>query len=134
GHLSLDPRGGQAVTGGVVSYDLDLPELFGAYVFGDFVMGRIWVLYPDAESPVPLLQVTPGLTSLAHGAHGELLVAFISGPVATIVPISGNPYRRRRTSSYNAMSSICNERMKLLVRAMVSGIPRSPELTATEHS
>lgn len=87
-HLSLDPQGGQAVTGGVVSRDPDLPELFGAYVYGDFVVGRLWALLPDAELPIPLFQAGPGLTSVAQGPAGELLLAFISGSVARIVPAS----------------------------------------------
>lgn len=91
GHLSLDPQGGQAVTGGVVSRDPTLPDLHGAYVYGDFVLGRVWALYPSAESPVALVQAPSGLTSFALGPHGELLLSFISGPVAKIVPISGTP-------------------------------------------
>lgn len=89
-HLALDPEGGQAVTGGVVSRDAELPELLGAYVYGDFVVGRMWALVPGAESPVPVLTAPGGLTSVAQGPAGELLVAFISGNVARIVPISGS--------------------------------------------
>src|SRR5690606_37274261 len=82
GHLALDPEGGQAVTGGVVSTDPGLPELLGAYVYGDFVVGRMWALLPGAAMPVQLLLAGPGLTSIAHGPAGELMVSFISGTVA----------------------------------------------------
>jgi glucose/arabinose dehydrogenase len=85
-HLAIDPAGGQAVTGGVVSRDPDLPELTGAYVYGDFVLGRVWALLPGTDLPVSLLQAGPGLTSVAQGPAGELLLAFISGSVARIVP------------------------------------------------
>jgi len=88
GHLALDPEGGQAVTGGVVSTDPGLPELLGAYVYGDFVVGRMWALLPGAAMPVQLLLAGPGLTSIAHGPAGELMVSFISGTVARIVPAS----------------------------------------------
>jgi glucose/arabinose dehydrogenase len=89
-HLAIDPEGGQAVTGGVVSRDPDLPELAGAYVYGDFVVGRVWALLPGADLPVPLLQAGPGLTSIAQGPARELLLAFISGSIARIVPASAS--------------------------------------------
>jgi len=89
-HLALDPAGGQAVTGGVVSRDPDLPGLLGAYVYGDFVVGRLWALHPGAEQPVEVLLAGPGLTAVAHGPEGELLLAFISGSVARIVPTSAS--------------------------------------------
>lgn len=87
-HLAIDPAGGQAVTGGVVSRDPGLPELLGAYIYGDFVVGRIWALLPGAQTPVELLSATPGITALAHGPADELLVAVISGTVARMVPRS----------------------------------------------
>jgi len=90
-HLALDPAGGQAVTGGVVSYDPELPDLVGAYLYGDFVTGRVWALPDGSTVPVPLVQATPGLTSIASGPHGEVLVAYISGAVARIVPSSPSP-------------------------------------------
>ncbi|HET8986221.1 MAG TPA: PQQ-dependent sugar dehydrogenase [Trueperaceae bacterium] len=89
-HLAIDPEGGQAVTGGVVSRDPDLPELIGAYVYGDFVVGRVWALLPGADQPLPLLLAGAGLTSVAQGPEGELLLAFISGSVARIVPASAS--------------------------------------------
>lgn len=91
GHLALDPAGGQAVTGGAVSYDPALPDLVGAYLYGDFVTGRIWALPRGSATPIPLVQATPGLTDIANGPHGEVLVAYISGPVARIVPASSSP-------------------------------------------
>ncbi len=41
-----DPNGGQSITGGYVYRGKEASELYGGYVYGDFVTQRIWVFFP----------------------------------------------------------------------------------------
>ncbi|HET53876.1 MAG TPA: T9SS type A sorting domain-containing protein [Ignavibacteria bacterium] len=49
-----DPNGGQSITGGFVYRGNNASELYGGYVYGDFVTGRIWV-YFHSENPTNML-------------------------------------------------------------------------------
>jgi hypothetical protein len=93
GHLALDPDGGQAVTGGVVVRDPELPDLMGRYVFGDFVTGTIWAYDPVADVRERLLTDTPGITAIDEGPAGEVLVVGIRGAIGRLV---ADPSRRAR--------------------------------------
>lgn len=85
-HLALDPRGAQAVTGGTVVVDPDLPDLAGRYLFGDFVTGRLWSLDLDDGRLEFLLETGLPLTHVANGPSGEVLLLGIDGVVARLVP------------------------------------------------
>ncbi len=84
GHLVLDPGGGLAVTGGVVVADPTLPSLFGRYVFGDFVTGRVWVWDDVAGRREVLLDSGLALTSIDAGPAGELLLVGVDGRVLRV--------------------------------------------------
>lgn len=49
-----DPNGGQSITGGFVYRGSKANELFGGYVYGDFITGRIWV-YFEGDNPTNML-------------------------------------------------------------------------------
>ncbi len=68
---------GLSITGGLVYRGKQLPELYGCYVYGDFVTGRIWALrYDDAqrrvvanyEIPAPKLPIM----SFGEDEQGEI--------------------------------------------------------------
>ena len=83
---------GLSITGGVIYKGKNLPELQGAYIYGDFVLGKIWALRTDASGKVlsndllytspqtpasdpkkkPTILVKP--TAFCTAADGELLV------------------------------------------------------------
>lgn len=68
----------RSLTGGVVYRGKALPELTGAYVFGDFGTGRLWAAKHDGTKLewVRELADTPlALTHVTAGADGELLLA-----------------------------------------------------------
>jgi glucose/arabinose dehydrogenase len=82
-------RGGCAVTGGYVYRGRAIPALQGAYVFGDFCLGRLealrlrdgrvfehWALGP----------AVPNLSSFGEDAQGELYAMSLSGDVFRLVP------------------------------------------------
>lgn len=49
---------GLSITGGVVYRGAALPGLNGAYIFSDFVSGRIWALVDNGQRPLNSTQVT----------------------------------------------------------------------------
>lgn len=71
------PQWGASITGGYVYRGEALPDLVGAYVFGDFVSGRTWALRQadGTWSAEPLLQTGLSLSTFGEDAAGELYVA-----------------------------------------------------------
>jgi len=83
-----DP-GGCSITGGVVYRGTAIPELDGAYLFGDFCTSRLWALSISGASMVftDLGVEVPGgqLASFAVDSHGEVLMLSLSGQVSRLV-------------------------------------------------
>jgi glucose/arabinose dehydrogenase len=76
------------VTGGYVYRGQDIPALEGAYVFGDFCLGKLEALrLRDHAEPrvVELGPVVENLSSFGEDANGELYAMSLSGPVYRIV-------------------------------------------------
>jgi glucose/arabinose dehydrogenase len=84
-HPSLDPDGGLAVVGGSVVRDPALPTLAGRYLFGDFVLGRLWVADAGGGGRTLLLATGLPLTAIEEGPRGEVLVVSIDGRVQRLV-------------------------------------------------
>jgi glucose/arabinose dehydrogenase len=77
-----------AVTGGYVYRGTEIPDLVGAYVFGDFCRGRLeaFVLRDGhAAGHRELGPVVSNLASFGEDAAGELYVLTLAGPVFRIV-------------------------------------------------
>lgn len=68
----------RSLTGGVVYHGKKLPELRGAYLYGDYSTGKIWGLRHDGDKVVwhkELADTTLAITAFALDAEGELLIA-----------------------------------------------------------
>lgn len=68
---------GKSITGGFVYRGPSLPELWGAYVVGDYNSGRIWAVRPAPGGPpevTVLADTGRQITSFGEGADGELYV------------------------------------------------------------
>ena len=68
----------RSLTGGIVLYGTQLPELEGAYLYGDYSTGRIWAMKHDGTKPVwhkelatPRIQIT----GFGQNTRGELIVS-----------------------------------------------------------
>ncbi|MBZ8138477.1 glucose dehydrogenase [Rubrivivax gelatinosus] len=96
--LVYDHDEGRAITGGYVVRDTGSP-LYGRYVFGDFVSGRIWSVAADGQpsSFADATEITGwleagaagplgGIVSFGEGAAGELLIVDFNGRVIQVVP------------------------------------------------
>jgi len=67
----------RSLTGGIVYYGADFPELVGAYIYGDYETGKIWAVKHDGEEIVwhrELADTTMRITCFAEDEHGELLI------------------------------------------------------------
>jgi len=74
---------GRSITGGYVYRGVDVPALAGAYVFGDFVSGRIFVAEGSGDewTARPLLESGFRIAAFGEDQAGELYVADYSGGV-----------------------------------------------------
>lgn len=72
---------GQSVTGGYVYRGDRVPGLVGAYVYADFVSGRIWALRLDGDEVdnVELANTSLGISTFGVDAEGELYLASFGG-------------------------------------------------------
>jgi glucose/arabinose dehydrogenase len=99
--FDYDHSFGASITGGYVVRDANSP-LFGRYVFGDFISGRIWavngsggaVSFAQALDITDLLEAGTGgflgnISSFGEGAQGQLFIVDYGGKVVVVVPEPG---------------------------------------------
>ncbi|MBI4776300.1 MAG: PQQ-dependent sugar dehydrogenase [Deltaproteobacteria bacterium] len=73
-----------SVTGGYVYRGSRIPELEGAYMYGDYCTGKIWGLFSQGGIPTTQLLVDTGLliSSFGEGNDGELyVVSYAEGKI-----------------------------------------------------
>jgi len=85
-----DAQGGEAIAGGYRYRGSRVPSLSGAYVFGDYINGRIWSAQPDANGvwqiAGPFAFVPSNPATFGRDDAGELYVAaFSSGQLLKLV-------------------------------------------------
>lgn len=82
--------GSCSITGGYVYRGRAIPQLVGAYVFGDFCEGTLRALFTDGDRVVERsLGANAGrgtLASFAEDADGELYTLGLDGRIARVVP------------------------------------------------
>jgi glucose/arabinose dehydrogenase len=84
-----DTDRGCAVTGGFVYRGDRIPEMVGAYIYGDFCEGEVRALVMEEGQVVDdrvLGLSVPNLSSFGQDADGELYALSLDGPVYRIVP------------------------------------------------
>jgi glucose/arabinose dehydrogenase len=75
---------GGSITGGFVYRGLELAELIGYYVYGDFISGRIWALrYDGVSDPVNTELLDTGLNIASFGIDekNEVLICAFDGKI-----------------------------------------------------
>lgn len=75
---------GMSVTGGYVYRGRRLKRLYGAYVYGDYVSGRIWALRHEGGRVVAsreILNQPKNIASFGEGPDGELYVCCFDGRI-----------------------------------------------------
>lgn len=66
-----------SVIGGPVYRGSKLPDLAGAFIYGDYITGTIWALQPDADqgySTTTLVDTDQRIVAFTEGSAGELFV------------------------------------------------------------
>lgn len=74
---------GRSITGGVVYRGQRLPELDGAYLYGDWVTGHLWGLRWDGKQVTANQRLTPSahptITAIGYDQNGEAIVVATDG-------------------------------------------------------
>ncbi|MBI82351.1 MAG: hypothetical protein CMJ81_04070 [Planctomycetaceae bacterium] len=68
----------RSLTGGIVYYGSEFPELVGAYVYGDYSTGKIWAAKHNGQKIVwhrEIADTTLSITCFAEDSDNELLIA-----------------------------------------------------------
>jgi mono/diheme cytochrome c family protein len=75
---------GNSVIGGVVYRGARFSQLYGAYVFGDYTSGNIWILRYNGTNTVPFQRITGASSPVAFGTdprNGDVLIAQLGGSI-----------------------------------------------------
>jgi uncharacterized repeat protein (TIGR03806 family) len=86
----------RSITGGFVYHGRRLPELVGAYIYGDYDTGRVWMLRYDREHKKvtqnkELVDSSLRLVGFAEDRAGELLLLdHMSGQISQLAPNPAN--------------------------------------------
>jgi uncharacterized repeat protein (TIGR03806 family) len=85
--------GGCAITGGFVYRGSLLPDLYGAYIYGDYCSGNIWALRYDGahvtESHLLVSQSGLNISSFGEDSAGELYIVNLGGTLHQLARQSG---------------------------------------------
>jgi glucose/arabinose dehydrogenase len=79
---------GCSITGGYVYRGSAIPDLRGAYVYGDYCSGKVWAIAVDGTKVTQHVQLgeVPDLVSFGQDPNGELYALSLDGPVRRLAP------------------------------------------------
>jgi glucose/arabinose dehydrogenase len=83
---------GYCITGGFVYRGDSLPGLYGQYIYGDYVSGRIWSLDYDGMAPPvnrKLMDTALNISSFGIDAGGELYICAFDGHIYRLSCVAG---------------------------------------------
>ncbi len=81
--------GGYSITGGYVYRGQNVPELFGKYIYGDYVSRNVWALEYDEINPTVNNQITQApssITSFGVDEDKELYLVSFNGKIYKFIP------------------------------------------------
>ena len=113
--IEISHSDGVSVTGGFVYRGKKFPDLFGAYVFGDWATRRIWGVNVDGEQLGPrrdLLEPSLSIVGFCEDHDGELyLLDYLEGTIHQLArnePLSSTSEFPRRLSQTGLFSSVAD--------------------------
>jgi len=107
----------RSLTGGVVYYGSKLPELQGAYIYGDYSTGRVWGLRHDGEKVTwhrELVDTPFAIAGFAETQDGELLIVDQQSGLHRVEPnppVADPPKFPRRLSETGLYESVAGHTM-----------------------
>jgi glucose/arabinose dehydrogenase len=80
---------GLSITGGFVYRGEEIPELFGAYIYADYISGKIWALFPNGTSYQNrlLLQTQLNISSFGIDDGNEIYLCAFDGKIYRFKPL-----------------------------------------------
>lgn len=81
---------GKSITGGYTYYGEDNPSLYGIYIYGDFISGKIWGLWMDRDNGVQNHEILSSdimISSFGLDEKGEIYVIDYNGKIYKIKEI-----------------------------------------------
>jgi uncharacterized repeat protein (TIGR03806 family) len=102
----------RSITGGVVYYGKRLKALRGAYIYGDYVTGKLWAARHDGEQVTSVEELADSplqIISFEVDNHGELLILDYGGGIWTLEPNPGakaNPDFPRKLSETGLFADV----------------------------
>ncbi len=100
----------RSLTGGVVYYGHRLPELEGAYIYGDYSTGAIWGVHHDGTQVVwnrELAKTTLDIVAFATSHREELLVVDYASGIYRLVESPPDDSHRRFPRQVKRNRSVC---------------------------
>jgi len=86
---AYDHSEGVSVVAGFVYRGSQIPELYGSYIFSDWISGLIWAI-PEGETDRQLLMESGTLVGgFAEANDGEIFVLGFDGPIYKLIPNTG---------------------------------------------
>lgn len=115
-------NGDRSITGGFVYYGNQNPALYGKYIYGDFISGRIWALSFDygsneAGENVELMQLPNNISSFGMDPQGEIylltygnggILGLLATPPAPVLeqPTQGETVENLHTIVWQEIASV----------------------------
>ncbi len=115
-------NGDRSITGGFVYYGDQNPALYGKYIYGDFISGRIWALSYDYESGeagenIELIKLPNNISSFGMNPQGEIYVltygnggilGLLATPPAPVIeqPTQGETVENQHTIIWQETTSV----------------------------
>ena len=93
-----------SITGGYIYRGLNVPELDGKYIYGDYCSNKIWALTYDGINPPTnqlLVTATGGLTSFGVDQNNELYLTSFNGKLYRFTPTVTSGEIVNKLSSYS---------------------------------
>jgi len=79
---------GKSISGGYVYRGQDLPNLYGKYIYADYISGRFWHLdatHPDNPSPVNFMKYNFAISGFGVDQHQNLYILRYDGIIYKLV-------------------------------------------------
>jgi len=94
----------RSITGGYFYHSSRLPELRGAYIYGDYVTGKVWALRHQADKVTwreELLDTSLQIVTFGQDHHGEVYLVDYGG---TLHRLAANPRQNANTDFPRTLS------------------------------